>query len=419
MTSALPRIRHKSTQFFAINICPNAVLSMGIFLALVFVSYLGRNGVLIFLMLGLAIQLRRIDLAWRDIRSFWWLCLLPLWAILSFLWSEHPSLSLRHGTQLLITFAIAITLANRLSPLLLMQMLFVALFGAAIASIVIGEVRPDGIWLGIFESKNYYAFTMVSLVLCSFAFLIDKNQKFRWRFAGLLGATLGLPQIFMAESVGAMIAAIFVVMAALALLGIRAIPVARQRQAIINLGLIILAVFLIAWLFSDAFFALVFETTGKDPTLTGRTDLWATAIGEITSAPLAGSGYRAFWVRGNATAEMLWAEFYIGSRSGFNFHNLYLSNAVEVGLVGVFAQIALLASGFILCSRWLLRAGGAAPLFFFMVVSFVIVLSFVEVPVFFEFDTLSVMTLAGVVYGLRASRELPKLYRQRQAVWSD
>ena len=110
---------------------------------------------------------------------------------------------------------------------------------------------------------------------------------------------------------------------------------------------------------------------------------------------------------GNATAELLWADFYIASKSGFNFHNLYLSNAVEVGLIGVLGQIALLATGFVLCIRWMLQAGGAAPAFFFMVLTFVIVLSFVEVPVFFEFDALSVMTLAGVIYGLRAKRELP------------
>ena len=158
--------------------------------------------------------------------------------------------------------------------------------------------------------------------------------------------------------------------------------------------------------FSEAMFQLVFELTGKDPTLTGRTDLWAVALSEIASAPLSGSGYRAFWVHGNSTAEMLWAEFYIAARSGFNFHNLYLSNAVEIGLLGVVAQVGLLATGFILCIRWLLRSGGAAPLFFFMIVSFVIVLSFVEVPVFSEFSTLSVMTLGAIIYGIRASREL-------------
>jgi exopolysaccharide production protein ExoQ len=162
---------------------------------------------------------------------------------------------------------------------------------------------------------------------------------------------------------------------------------------------------------------LLFEVTGKDPSLTGRTDLWTIALAEIARAPLLGTGYRAFWVEGNSAAEALWTEYYIGSRSGFNFHNLYLSNAVEIGVVGVAAQVLLLASAFLLCVRWLVQTGGAPAMFFFMVVSFVIVLSFVEVPVFFEFDTLSVVTLASLVYGLRAAREVPQLLRFQSAAW--
>ncbi|MBR2656511.1 MAG: O-antigen ligase family protein [Loktanella sp.] len=406
MTSSPFHPSTRSKGAFEINICPNALLGMGIFFALIFVSYLGRNGALIFLVLGLAMQARRLDLAWRDIREYWWLCLLPLWAITSFLWSDHPALSLRHGFQLLITFAIAITLANRLAPLLLMQMLFVALIVAAVSSLLIGDVRPDGIWIGIFESKNYYAFTMVVLLLLSLAFVIDKKQTGQWRMAGAIGAALALPQLFFAESLGAMIAAVCVIVAAAVLLRIQVLAPARQPKAIFKLCVIIAVTFLVGLYFSEAMFQLVFELTGKDPTLTGRTDLWAVALSEIASAPLSGSGYRAFWVHGNSTAEMLWAEFYIAARSGFNFHNLYLSNAVEIGLLGVVAQVGLLATGFILCIRWLLRSGGAAPLFFFMIVSFVIVLSFVEVPVFSEFSTLSVMTLGAIIYGIRASREL-------------
>jgi exopolysaccharide production protein ExoQ len=47
-----------------------------------------------------------------------------------------------------------------------------------------------------------------------------------------------------------------------------------------------------------------------------------------------------------------------------------------------------------------------------MAVAFVLVLSLVEVPVFFEFDALTVMVLASLVYGLRAARELPQLQRR-------
>ncbi|MDM7932748.1 O-antigen ligase family protein [Tabrizicola sp.] len=394
-----------------ITVCPNTVLSVLILTSLVFASYLGRNGVLVFLIAGLVLLARRPDRSRDELRDYWWLYLLPLWCALSMLWSDHPDLSLRHGTQLVITFVIAVTLASRLSPLVFLRVLFLALLVAGLASLLIGNVREDGIWIGIFESKNYYAFTMVALVLCSFALLADRIQPLLWRLAGLFGALLGLPQIMMAESAGAVIASVFVLAAALVMLRTHSLPPARRTAGLLKFCGAALAMLLVALYFGDAILQFVVEVTGKDPSLTGRTDLWAAAIGEIGHAPLLGTGYRAFWVEGNSLAEQLWADFYIASKSGFNFHNLYLSNAVDIGLIGVFLHLMLLLPAFLLCTRWVMHAGGAPALFCFMAVAFVLVLSMVEVPVFFEFNALTLMVLASLVYGLRASRELPQLQR--------
>ncbi|MDX5414054.1 MAG: O-antigen ligase family protein [Rhodobacterales bacterium] len=389
-----------------ITLCPNIMLGAENLTSLVFLSYLGRNGVLIFLLTGLLLLLRRINFTIRELLAYWWLLLLPLWCMVSALWSQHPDLSLRHGTQLLITFIIAIALANRLSPAAFLRIQFSALLLAGIASILVGSVRPDGVWIGIFASKNYYAFTMVALLLCSVALLADRNATRTWRMAGLGGALLAVPQIVMAESVGAFMTSVFVLIGGWALLSNASLPPARQKARILFQGLLLLTLFLIALRVRDPLLEYIFRATGKDPSLTGRTELWDTAIQEIGHAPILGTGYRAFWVEGNALAEVLWAEFHIESKSGFNFHNLYLSNAVEIGITGVALQLLLLVPALFLGMRWLLRTGHAPAMFGFMAVSFVIGLSFVEVPVFFEFHALSVMVLISLVYGLRAVREV-------------
>lgn len=391
-----------------ITICPNIVLGMAVFTSLVFVAYLGRNGVLIFLLTGLLLLVRRIKLTFREIRDYWWLFLLPLWCILSALWSDHPDLSLRHGIQLLITFLIAVALANRLAPQAFLRIQFTALALAGVASLVVGDVRPDGVWIGIFDSKNYYAFSMVALLLCSFALLADRGGARGWRLAGVCGAVLALPQIVMAESVGAVMVSGVVLMAALLLLRISALPAARQRARLVAQGALLSGAVLIGLRFREAIMDYSFTLTGKDPSLTGRTELWDTAIAEIAQAPWIGMGYRAFWVEGNALAETLWAEFYIASKSGFNFHNLYLSNAVEIGMIGVALQLVLLVPALVLTMRWVLKTGHAPATFGFMAVSFVLGLSFVEVPVFFEFHALSVTVLVSLVHGLRALREAPE-----------
>lgn len=392
-----------------INICPNTVLSFLILTSLIFVSLFGRNSVLIFLGAGLVLLLRRPEMAKEEIRLFWWLYLLPVWCMVSLLWSDHPDLSLRHGLQLAITFMIAITVANRLSPIVFLRVLFAALMLAGLASLAFGNVREDGIWLGIFDSKNYYAFTMVALVLSSLALLIDRRETLFWRLSGATGTALGLPQIVKAESIGAVIAVIFVLSAAVVILATQAFAPARRLKVLgIFTGLALLSV-LTSIYFMDQILAIVIELTGKDPSLTGRTDLWLYATNEIARNPLIGTGYRAFWVEGNPLAEQIWAEFYIASKSGFNFHNMFLSNAVDVGLIGVAISLSLLIPAFVLCIGWSLKVGGAPALFCFMAATFVIVLSMVEVPVFFEFNALTVIVLASLVYGLRAARELPPL----------
>jgi exopolysaccharide production protein ExoQ len=403
MTS-FPRPVDRADEPRGINICPNVVLALAVLTSLVFVSYLGRNGVLIFLTTGLFLLVRRIDLTLRALQDYWWLFLLPLWATLSAIWSEHPDLSLRHGLQLLITFMIAVILASRLAPSIFLRVQFAALVLAGLASVLIGDVRADGVWIGIFESKNYYAFTMVALLLSSFALLADWAQSAFWRLAGLGGAVLAMPQIALAESVGAIVASIFVLIAALVLLNLSGLPPARQRTRVMMMGGSLLCLLAVSFQYRDAITGLIFQTTGKDPSLTGRTELWETAVREVAQSPILGIGYRAFWVEGNALAEALWADFYIASKSGFNFHNLILSNAVEIGVVGVLLQFLLIMPAFVLASRWLLTVGHAPSMFGFMAISFVIILSVMEVPVFFEFHALSVMVLVALVYGLRAAR---------------
>lgn len=408
MATAVQNKGFGSASSSGINICPNTVLSVLILTSLVFVSLFGRNSVLIFLGAGLVLYLRRPDLAKEEIRLFWWLYLLPVWCMASLLWSDHPDLSLRHGLQLAITFMIAITVANRLSPIIFLRVLFAALMVAGVASLLFGNTREDGIWLGIFASKNYYAFTMVALVLASLALLIDRRETLLWRLGGATGTLLGLPQIIKAESIGAVIAVVFVLSAAMVILATQAFAPARRLKVLgIFAGLALLSV-LTSVYFMDAVLGIVIEITGKDPSLTGRTDLWLYAVDEISRSPMLGTGYRAFWVEGNPLAEQIWAEFYIASKSGFNFHNMFLSNAVDVGLIGVAISLSLMIPAFVLCILWSLKVGGAPALFCFMVATFVIVLSMVEVPVFFEFDALTVILIGSLVYGLRAAREIPQ-----------
>lgn len=91
---------------------------------------------------------------------------------------------------------------------------------------------------------------------------------------------------------------------------------------------------------------LVLGLFGKDSTLTGRTYLWEQGIEAAAQHPFFGVGYQAYWVQGFSEPERLWEEFFIGSRSGFHFHNTFIETTVETGFIGLLLLVSVLVIAF-------------------------------------------------------------------------
>ncbi len=127
---------------------------------------------------------------------------------------------------------------------------------------------------------------------------------------------------------------------------------------------------------------MLLDAFGKDATLTGRTYLWAEGLAAAAQSPAAGVGYYGYWVQGFSEAERLWEEFYIGSRSGFHFHNTYIEVLVELGFVGLLLLclvIIRVPAGHLV--RLLDDRGNAASHVMFGVAFMLLVRSFFEVDV--------------------------------------
>jgi exopolysaccharide production protein ExoQ len=101
---------------------------------------------------------------------------------------------------------------------------------------------------------------------------------------------------------------------------------------------------------------------------------------------------------------MLWATFGIASRMGFNFHNTYISNAVEIGIIGLAIQVALLYGAWLGVLVWALRAPRPENAFLASFLTMVICASFGEVSVFFQFSVTSIIVLCALVYAMEARR---------------
>ena len=87
-----------------------------------------------------------------------------------------------------------------------------------------------------------------------------------------------------------------------------------------------LAAFILIW--PEVFFALI----GKDPSLTGRTDIWIALIDTIAARPWLGYGYGAFW---NPVSEpAYWVRISV-EWAAPTAHNGWLDIALSVVVTGV------------------------------------------------------------------------------------
>jgi exopolysaccharide production protein ExoQ len=410
MITRVPSVVHQS-RLLRLNI--GELLAVATLGALALEPLLGSLAAGSFLLFGLLLLASQPVHSLSSLVRYWPLLLLPAYCLLSTLWSDFPDSTLRYSTQLAVTLAIAIVIACRVSSESLLRGLFCIYSLGIVLSLVIGRNSDGSAWLGIFGSKNAFAAFVSVFAVISVGVAFDKGAVRGLRVAGLVGAVLSLPLLIRAQSAGALAVIGPAVLSVLAVMLIRRLS---APQKLVVLAAVVFAVLVGALVFATYGTQLLgafLETSGKDSTLTGRTDLWRTGLTLISDKPFLGVGYRAFWVKGNGPAEELWAMFGEPSGAGFNFHNLYISNAVDLGLVGLSIEVALiyLTASILVVLAFVRPTHVVAALLGLHLL--LILRSFVEVEVFFEFSVRTVLAYCTVVYAAReflhwrATRQVP------------
>jgi len=94
---------------------------------------------------------------------------------------------------------------------------------------------------------------------------------------------------------------------------------------------------------STLFFDLgsgLLETIGRDPTLTGRTDIWKMALGMVGN-PLIGTGFESFWLP--PRLDKIWSLYWWHPRQA---HNGYIEIYLNLGWVGISLLGVILVTGY-------------------------------------------------------------------------
>ena len=84
----------------------------------------------------------------------------------------------------------------------------------------------------------------------------------------------------------------------------------------------------------------ILATMGRDPTLTGRTDIWKLVLG-MTGNPVVGTGFESFWL--GKRLEKMWSIYWWHPRES---HNGYIEMFLSLGWMGIVMFGIVLVTGY-------------------------------------------------------------------------
>jgi exopolysaccharide production protein ExoQ len=264
----------------------------------------------------------------------WTIWLLMVIASISLLWSFTPALTRIRSIALVGTSIFGLYFASRYSireQLKLLGWSFAAIIVMSFAfAILIPKfgIMTNGVhagaWRGIYVHKNVLGKIMVigTMVFSFLAFDAKLKHWFPW-----VGMALSFCLLILAKSSSSTIncVTLFALIPIYNTLRWRYHLMVPAIIAIVTIGGA-----LSLWFNSNA--GSLLGAIGKDPTLTGRTDMWPYIIDMIWKQPWLGYGYSAFWNDFDSPGGVVW---YTVRWSPPNAHNGILDLFLELGLVGV------------------------------------------------------------------------------------
>jgi len=273
-----------------------------------------------------------------DYSKFIWIIAFGVLALLSMFWSAAPGVTARAGVQYMSHIVCALIAARTMNVRTMTLGMLGGVCLVVVYSLAFGEYHYDPIdgeysFVGAFASKNLLGFFSSLGIYFAFACLFILRERGPWRILGLTCGALSLYALVASQSATSIIATAGT-LGLMVGLGVVFLFAPQTRKAMLLAALLLgLGLTFVGLNFGGL--DLMLGAFGKDATLTGRTYLWAEGLAAAWQSPIFGTGYQAYWVQGFSEAERLWEEFYIGSRSGFHFHNTYVEVLVELGFVGL------------------------------------------------------------------------------------
>jgi len=324
----------------------------------------------VFYALIMCLLLLRWQASLRVMTRDWALCLFAGLLLASALWSELPAWAFKRAAVMVQTTWFGLYLASRFSieeqlrALSWVLVLSLAVFAASALLDPAGAFATPGYeaaFRGPLAHKNEVA-RLMALAIPALLLRVRGVPHQR----GLMGLALAMAALFLvlAQSLGGTLVA--------AMLG--SVVVAQRWVRPLGVGALLLPTLVVAVGSAAAIGGLldgVLTALGKDPTLTGRTEIWEQTMRLLSERPLLGHSMASFWQLDIVERTGMWFS---------NAHNGYLQLLIDLGLVGLVTFGFQLLTTLVRSLRWA-QLRDPAALWPYCVAAFMLVYNVFEVSV--------------------------------------
>jgi exopolysaccharide production protein ExoQ len=259
-------------------------------------------------------------------------------AAASVLWSAAPEVTARRSLGLIGTVIIGLLLAQRLTPIELLDAVRRAVALVAVFSLllfVLGDPRAidpvhDSL-RGVLATKNTLGRVMgLGILATATSVYLDTSRARR----AIVSAVPMVIALALTDSAGGTVIAFLV----LVLVTVASLARATSGQVLLA-GAVALSLGAVAFALPATTAEDAVGLLGRDLTITGRTEIWGMSLEAFAHRPVLGYGYGAFWhADGPIEAARIWALLYWPVP---NAHNGILDSALQLGVVGATLALAL------------------------------------------------------------------------------
>jgi O-antigen ligase len=305
----------------------------------------------IFLLSLISLFVRRLD-AIAIIKKEKLFTIFLIWCLISTIWSYSPIDTAKRFFRTLTVFAVTLSLLVHTTSTkeilnFIKPVLYLYVFLSIVACITIPGAKDYQFhtWRGFEDSKNVLGGVAVVCILLSF--FIYKMESGGAKFIASIAVLFSLALLFGSRSMSS-IMTFFVIVLSASLSSsdelFKPLGLGRTFSAIIFLFVIVIG--LIVFFVYPEMIAIITEAVGKDPSFTGRTDIWTAMLISISHHPFLGTGYRAFWsvTPPSSYLNHMYSLFIWKPNEA---HNGFIDIANEVGIIGLTIFLVLIIRYFL------------------------------------------------------------------------